>query len=257
MVTKTNTTQDNDGCQGCSGEVACVNCGLYGILGVLSKLEDSTPEHMEKILKRRQVVAKGENLFRSGQPFHALYAVKSGSFKSYSYLENGQEQVVGFHFPGDLLGLEAVSSAKYSHSSRALEGSSVCELGFEELDLMREHFQQFQEQLILLLSDQVLREQRQSGLSVRQSADERVAAFLIGLSCRLAERGLDADEFRLAMSRQDIASYLGLAVETVSRILKLFSERGLLSVQSKKINLIDKPGLKEIAHIQSCCQKTN
>ncbi len=249
-------TNNQGSCNNCNTEVACANCGLYGILGVVSKLEHSTPEHLEKILKKRQVVAKGENLFRTGQPFHGLYAIKSGSFKSYAFLEGGQEQVAGFHFPGDLLGLEAVSSTRYSYSARALEDSSVCELKFEELDLMQDHFQQFQEQLILLLSDQILREQRQSGLSVRQSADERVAAFLIGLSCRLAERGLQADEFRLAMSRQDIASYLGLAVETVSRILKLFSERDLLSVQSKKINLIDKPGLREIAHIKGCCQET-
>ena len=250
-------TKNQGSCNSCDTEVACANCGLYGVLGVVSKLEQSTPEHLEKILKKRQVVAKGENLFRTGQPFHGLYAIKSGSFKSYSFLEGGQEQVAGFHFPGDLLGLEAVSSTRYSYSARALEDSSVCELKFEELDLMQDHFQQFQEQLILLLSNQILREQRQSGLSVRQSADERVAAFLIGLSCRLEERGLAATEFRLAMSRQDIASYLGLAVETVSRILKLFQKNGLLSVQSKKINLIDKPGLREIAHIQNCCQESN
>lgn len=252
MVLKTADTQKSESCQSCNTEVACANCGLYGVLGVVSKLEQSTPDHLEKILKKRQVVSKGENLFRAGQPFHGLYAVKSGSFKSYSFLEGGQEQVVGFHFPGELLGLEAVSSNRYAYSARALEESSVCELKFEELDLMQDHFQQFQEQLILLLSNQVLLEQRQCGLSIRQSADERVAAFLIGLSSRLEERELAATEFRLAMTRQDIASYLGLAVETVSRILKLFQQRGLLSVQSKRINLIDKPGLRQIAQLSEC-----
>lgn len=252
MVLKVEETQKSDSCQSCNTEVACANCGLYGVLGVVSKLEQSTPDHLEKILKKRQAVSKGENLFRAGQPFHGLYAVKSGSFKSYSFLEGGQEQVVGFHFPGELLGLEAVSSARYAYSSRALEESSVCELKFEEMDLMQDHFQQFQEQLILLLSNQVLLERRQCGLSIRQSADERVAAFLIGLSSRREEHKLAATEFRLTMSRQDIASYLGLAIETVSRILKLFQQRGLLAVRGKQIKLMDKHGLREIAKLPDC-----
>jgi CRP/FNR family transcriptional regulator, anaerobic regulatory protein len=250
-------SENQEDCGSCDTEVACANCGLFGVLGVVSKLEQSTPDHLEKILKKSQVVAKGENLFRTGQPFHGLYAVKSGSFKSYSFLEGGQEQVAGFHFPGDLLGLEAVSSTRYSYSARALENSSVCELKFEELALMQDHFQQFQEQLVLLLSDQILREQRQSGLSIRQSADERMAAFLVGLSCRLSERGLASTEFRLSMSRQDIASYLGLAVETVSRTLKQFQKRGLLQVKSKQISLLDKTGLRGIAQIKTCCQESS
>ncbi len=249
MAPKKENLQTQESCQSCKAEVACANCGLYGILGVVSKLEQSTPEHLEKILKKRQTVLKGENLFRAGQSFNGLYAIKSGSFKSYSFLEGGLEQVVGFHFPGELLGLEAVSSARYANSARALEDSSVCELNFDELELMQDDFHQFQEQLILLLSNQVLLEQRQSGLSIRQSAEERLAAFIIGLSTRLEERQLAASEFRLTMSRQDIASYLGLAIETVSRILKLFQKRGLIEVQSKQIKLIDMPGLREIAQM--------
>ncbi|MCP4041346.1 MAG: helix-turn-helix domain-containing protein [Gammaproteobacteria bacterium] len=234
-----------------NGEVACENCGLYGILGVVGKLEPSAPDDLDRILRKNQSVTKGENLFRAGQPFHALYAVKKGSFKSYTFLEGGQEQVVGFQFPGELLGLEAVSSPHYAYSARALEDGSVCELRFEDLGLMKEHLHPFQEQLIRILSGQLLREQRQNVLSARQSAEERLAAFLIGLSRRLAERQLAETKFRLAMSRQDIASYLGLAVETVSRTFKLFQARGLLSVKSKRIRLIDRPGLGEVAQLSS------
>jgi len=233
----------------CKTEVACENCGLYGMLGVLSKLEHKNPKDMEKILKRRQQVAKGENLYRAGQPFYAMYAVKSGSFKSYSFLEDGQEQVVRFHFPGELLGLEAVSSSSYQYSARALENSSICELRLEDLGLIQGHFHQFQEQLIHILSRQVHREQQQRVLSARQTAEERIAAFLIDLSRRLAERQLAATEFRLAMSRLDIANNLGLSVETVGRTFKLFQTRGLLKLNGKRIQLINKADLEKLAQL--------
>lgn len=226
-------------------QVACNHCDFFGFLEVLEPFKEQGL--FDQLLKRQQPVAKGENLFRAGQPFHTGYAVTSGSFMSYKLLENGEEQIVGFHFPGELFGLDALRTGYYEYSTRALEPGNVCELDFKGFHKLDAAHAAAQEELIRVLSGQISQARLQSLLSARQSAEERLAAFLIDLSTRLTSRGYPGEDLKLSMSRQEIANYLGLAVETVSRMFKRFEAQGLLTASGKKVSLVDMAGLEEIA----------
>ncbi len=241
-INKTNTSKPLS----CS-EVACNNCDFSEIKEVILGVEDVSI--VSQILKRQQQVPKGEGLFRAGQPFHAAYAVKSGTFMSYRLLEDGEEQVLAFHLPGELIGIDAIREKHYSYSARALESGSICELYFNDLVKLGKGYTNAQDSLIRLMGGQISQAQRQSILAARQAADERVAAFLLNLAERYNKRDFCAVKLRLAMSRQQIASYLGVAVETVSRSLKRFQSVGLLGVSGKQIDLLDKSGLEKVARI--------
>jgi CRP/FNR family transcriptional regulator, anaerobic regulatory protein len=224
-------------------EVGCDSCSLFGILRLVGNFLEEEPETVERVLRRRDPVNRGDTLFQSGDTFRAVYAVKKGSFKSYTWLGDGKEQVIGFHFPGELLGLDSVRSPNYSCTAEALEQGNVCQLQFDDLDLLGTRLPQFQEQLIRILSNQILMDQKQSLVLSRQRAEERLAAFLIDLSDRFKVRGLPFKEFHIAMSRQDIASYLGLALESVSRQFTHLQEQGLLKVSGKLVVLTDLPAM--------------
>lgn len=228
-------------------EVACNNCDFSEIKEVILGVEDVSIA--SRILKRQQQVLKGEGLFRAGQPFHAAYAVKSGTFMSYRLLEDGEEQVLAFHLPGELIGIDAIRDSYYSYSARALEPGSVCELYFNDLARLGKGYVDAQDSLIRVMGGQISQAQRQSILAARQAADERIAAFLLNLAERYNKRDFCGTKLRLAMSRQQIANYLGVAVETVSRGLKRFQSVGLLDVSGKQIDLLDKTGLENIARI--------
>ncbi len=227
--------------------VACENCMLYGFKQLLGESEEIPGPVLDSILVRQQPIVKGETLFRIGQPFHAIFAVKSGCFKSYLIPTGGDEQVLGFHLPGELLGLDAFLSPRYGCSVRALVPSTVCQLSLINLDMSDAQFSKFQEQVIRVLTSQIAQERRQSLLAGRQTAEERLAAFLVNLSDRYTERGLAGETFQLAMLRPDIASYLGLSMETVSRTLTRFKEQKLLKINGKNIQLLDMPCLRSIA----------
>ena len=233
-------------CNTCKTEVGCNNCNLFGVLNLLGNFLHEEPDTVERILRRRDPIEKGEALFQTGDTFKAVYAIKSGSFKTYSWLSDGKEQVIGFHFPGELLGLDSVRSPNYSCNAQALEQGNVCQLQFEDLDLLGNRLPQFQEQLIQMLSNQILMDQKQSLVLGRQRADERLAAFLIDLSNRFKGRGLPFIEFHIAMSRQDIASYLGLALESISRQFTRLQEQGLLRASGKLVTLTNIPALEEL-----------
>ncbi|HEC15207.1 MAG TPA: cyclic nucleotide-binding domain-containing protein [Sedimenticola sp.] len=227
--------------------VDCNNCEFSCIRDLLTN--DDRLGLFERLLKRQQQVLKGETVFRHGQPFHAGYAVTSGTFMSYRLLEGGEEQVLGFHLPGEPFGLDGVRNSKYEYTTKALEEGFVCELGFHDLGLLGDSYQEFQEQLILVMSGQLIQAQRQSLLAARPSAEERLAAFLLNLSQRLSARGFNATDFRLSMSRKAIACYLGLAEGTVSRVFKRFEAQKLLAISAKKVHLLDADGLDAYARI--------
>jgi len=243
MTTNRKNTSKPSSCK----EVECNNCDFSEIQDVILGVKDLSA--VSQILKRRQQVPKGEGLFRAGQPFHAAYAVKSGTFMSYRLLEGGEEQVLGFHLPGELIGLDAIGSKQYSYSVKALEASSICELYFNDLKMLGDGYSDMQDGLIRVMGGQINQAQRESILAARQAADERISAFLLNLSGRLGDRGYCTTNLRLAMSRQQIASYLGVAVETISRGLKRFQSVGLLKVSGKQIELLDRAGLEIIARV--------
>lgn len=227
-------------------EIACDQCQLFGVLGVLKPLEASDRQAFEHLLQRKLPLVKSQVLFHAGQPFNGIYAVQSGSFKSISQQGGNEEQVVGFHLPGELLALDAVSSSHYSRTVMALETSTVCLLQLEDMKKLGKKYPAFQEQLIQAMSTHIQQEQQQAALAAKQSAEGRLAAFLLSLSKRQAHDGAPVTELHMSMSRPDIASYLGLAMATVSRIIQCFQAQELLTVSGKWVTLIDIDGLEQL-----------
>jgi CRP/FNR family transcriptional regulator len=199
------------------------------------------------ILLRRQPVRKGERLFSVEQQFTAVYAVKSGSFKATVPDHNRQERVVGFYLPGDLIGAEGIANHFYSCSVRALEASSVCILDVTRLKQSGRSIEAVQRALIEMLGQEVALHHSQTASLIRQNAEQRIAAFILSLSMRTSLRGLGGDHLNLSMSRSDIASYLGLARETVSRVLTRFQKRGLIRLRKQNLMLLSRDGLQYIA----------
>lgn len=227
-------------------EVVCDRCGLYGLC-LLAGLDQPDSDLLDKVVARRQPVPRGDFLFRAGEPFRGIFAVKSGSFKASTKANGRGEKVVDFHFGGELLGLEGIEAGEYAHSVRALENSSVCVLDFSRVPFTGQQLVDFQQEVIRALSDKIRHDQRLSALLGTRTAEQRVAAFLVYVSIRYSEHGLPGTEFRLPMSRDEIAEYLGLALETVSRMFKRFQSKGLLVARGRHTRVLDLAGLKRIA----------
>ncbi|MBF0628765.1 MAG: helix-turn-helix domain-containing protein [Magnetococcales bacterium] len=224
-------------------EVECRQCGLFGFLQLFEGLR---LDLSNRFLSRRLPVAKGDRLFAADDPFRGIYAVKSGCFKSYSVLEYQGEQISGFYLPGELLGLDAIRAGVYGYHVVALETSSVCQLPFSHIDDLQGELVSFQEQVIQVLVDQVRHDQRQTLLVGRRTAEERLGAFLLNLAERFERHGFSGGEFRLPMLQNDIANYLGLSIETVSRTLRAFREQELVSIQGKRVRILNPVCLRSI-----------
>lgn len=229
------------------GEVECSDCGLDPMCLLLDYAERGSGVP-EGILLRRQPVAMGERLYRAGQAFEWIYAVKSGSFKAIVEEQEGREGVVGFYFAGDLIGAEGIAERRYPCSVRALEPSQVCMLRLDHLEQAGRSAEAVQAALIKMLGMEVALNRRITATLLRQSAEQRLAAFLLSLSERLKNRGFSPFTFTLRMSRTDIGSYLGLARETVSRLLMRFQGKKLILLRKKQIRLLDLEGLIRIAY---------
>ncbi|MES9945283.1 MAG: helix-turn-helix domain-containing protein [Candidatus Thiodiazotropha sp.] len=199
------------------------------------------------ILLRRQPVSKGERLFGVDQPFDAVYAVKSGSFKAMLPDLNQRERVIGFYLPGDLIGAEGMANRYYSYSVRALEASSVCVLDIGRLEQSGRSPEAVQRALIEMLGQEVALNHSVTASLIRQNADQRLAAFILSLAIRSSLRGLGSNRLYLTMSRSDMASYLGLARETVSRVLTRFQKDGLIRLRKQSLMLLSREKLQQVA----------
>ncbi len=236
-------------------KVACQNCSLASLCLPMG-LAPADVDKLEAIVKRSRPLRRGDHLFESEHKFRSLFAVKTGSVKTYTLGPDGNEQVLGFHLPGELLGLDAIQSDVHRCSARVLETSSVCELPFERLEELASHIPTLQHQLFRLLSKEIGQDTDMVALLSRSPAEERLASFLLSLSERYQRRGFSAKEFILSMSRQEIGSYLGLALETVSRLFTRFQEDGILRVDRKHITILDLERLRKvIAHQTNCDQQ--
>jgi CRP/FNR family transcriptional regulator len=228
-------------------EVDCSDCGLDPMCLVLDYAEQGSGVP-EGILLRRQPVGLGEKLYNAHQDFDAIYAVKSGSFKAFIEQQDGTERVVGFYIAGDLMGAEAIAEHEYSCSVRALEPSQVCMLHIDRLVDSGRSLEAVQSALINMLGKEVALNHLLTAALVRQNAEQRLAAFLTSLSDRMKGRGFSPLNFELRMSRSDIGSYLGLARETVSRLLTQFQRRGLIQLRKRQLQLLDPHALRRLAY---------
>ncbi len=210
-------------------------------------LVDSEIEHLENIIQRKKVLKKGEFLFHAGDSFDAIHAIRSGSLKSYTISSDGTEQITGFHLPGEIVGLNAISSTQYPSFAKALETSLVCTIPFEKLETLSRDIPGLQKQVFKVMSTEIREEQELMMLLSKKNADERFAAFVMNLSARFRRRGLSDKEFQLTMTRGDIGNYLGLAVETVSRLVTRLQQRELIAIQDRYIQITNMKELSELA----------
>ncbi|HQW59046.1 cyclic nucleotide-binding domain-containing protein [Thermomonas sp.] len=186
----------------------------------------------------------GDHLFREGEPFEAIAAVRAGTVKTYVVDRDGHEHVLGFHLPGEVIGLNAIDGETYPCNAVALDTVMLCRFSFPKIAVLATRLPGLQRQLFRLLSRDI---GRAALLAGDWSADQRMAAFLVGLSRRLAARGFSATRFQLTMARTDIANYLRLAPETVSRVLRRFQEEGRLVVDRRELELLDTAALEALA----------
>jgi CRP/FNR family transcriptional regulator len=206
---------------------------------------EELPE-LEALICSARPVRRGEALYRAGDPFDHLYAVRSGSLKTTMAHRDGREQVTGLRLAGEALGLDGISEDTHACSATALEDSTVCIIPYAALKNLCREIGSMQDRLHKLMGEQIVREAAQMMVLGSLCADERVAAFLLDVSERNAKRGYSSAEFNLRMTREDMGSYLGTTLETVSRTLSRFQKRGLIDTKGKLIRIVDLDGLRQV-----------
>ncbi|KAA6187688.1 fumarate/nitrate reduction transcriptional regulator Fnr [Thiohalocapsa marina] len=228
--------------------VACRNCTLSQLCLPMGLVAEDV-DRLDGIIKRSRPMHRGDHLFRGGERFRSLFVVKTGSVKTYAPSSEGGEQVLGFHLPGEIIGLDAIEKDCHACSAKVLETSAICEIPFHRLEELASSIPSLQHQMFRLLSKEIGHDAEMLLLLGKKNAEERLAAFLISMSKRLSKRGLSATDFYLSMSRHEIGNYLGLAVETVSRLFTRFQDEGLLNVDRKHVQVLDLRSLEGIAGI--------
>jgi len=235
-------------------KVACRDCSLSALCLPMG-LRPEDVDRLDAIVKRNRPLQRGDHLFRSGEPFRHLFVVKTGAVKTFTQTNDGEEQVVGFHLPGEVLGLDAIQDGHHGCSARALETTAICELPFDRLEDLSANIPSLQHQMFRLLSKEISHEAEMMTLLGRSTAEERVASFLLSLSERFRRRGFSATDFFLSMSRQEIGSYLGLALETVSRLFTRFQDDKILKVERKHVQILDLERLSAMGTHQQQCER--
>jgi CRP/FNR family transcriptional regulator len=223
-------------CSSCNLREVCLPAGLC--------VEDM--QRVQKIVYARRRVRRGETLFNAGDEFKAVYAVRSGFFKTSLNDGEGREQVTGFSMGGELLGLEAIGSGRHANSAVALEDSEVCVMPFSLMEETAREVPALQRHLHAVLSREIARDHGVMMLLGSMRAEQRLAAFLVNLSKRFERRGFSARDFHLRMTREDIGSYLGLKLETVSRLFSQFHKDGLIEVAQKHVRILDVAGVERL-----------
>lgn len=224
-------------CKDCSTRELCLPMGMG----------DADVESLNKLIKRRRSMKKGACLYRVNEPLRALFAIRLGALKTTGLLEDGRAQISGFHLPGELLGIDAINSDRHAVTAEALEPSEVCEIPLDELEMLARKVPGLQHQFLRIMSREIVRDEQLLIMLGRMNADERLASTLISFVRRRQRRGHPVDVLKLCMSRQDLGDYLGLALETVSRLFSRFQEEGLIEVQGRQLRLLDIPRLEAIA----------
>lgn len=224
-------------------QVSCGVCALHRLCLPLGIDKEDIDRLANIVSRRRPPLRRGEYLFHAGDPFRAVYVIRAGSVKMVNGSREGDERITGFYLPGELIGLDAISAGSHPCAARALETTAVCEIGYAELEALSRTIPGLQRQLLRLMSCEIRHERDMMVLLGSMPADERLAALLLNLSDRFEQRGFSPHEFRLSMSRHDIASYLGLAVETVSRLFSRLQAEGLIRVQRRQVRIDDTQAL--------------
>lgn len=229
-------------------KLSCQDCTLTELC-LPRGLDINDVEKFETVVGQKPPVGRGESIYRTGDSFKSLFAVKSGSVKTTMIPPDGEEQIIGFHMPGELFGFDGMEE-KHSCSAVALERTSLCELPIDRLEALSHQIPSLQRELYRIMAKEISTDQSMLLLLARRSAEDRLASFLLSLSSRFRARGFSDTEFILSMSRHDIANYLGLAAETVSRLFSRMHEEGILTVSSRRIEIHDREKL--MSRVSGC-----
>jgi CRP/FNR family transcriptional regulator, anaerobic regulatory protein len=209
-------------------------------------LSENELDKIDAMIGARRRLKRGQHLYSVGEKFDAIYAIRTGFFKTGVVVEDGRDQVTGFQMAGEILGMDGISNDVHTCDAIALEDSEVCIIPFSQLEQLSTEIHTLQHHIHKVMSREIVRDHGVMLLLGTMRAEERLAAFLLNLSQRFSSRGYAATDFNLRMTREEIGSYLGLKLETVSRTLSKFQEDGLISVQQKHIRILDPQALKRV-----------
>ena len=232
-------------------KLACSSCNLRELCLPVGLSRDNL-DRLDTLVGSRRAVARGESLFRAGEEFLSLYAVRTGFFKTCVSSEDGRDQVTGFQMAGELLGLDGISTDSHTCDAVALEDSQVCVIPYAQLETLSREFSELQHQFHKIMSREIVRDHGVMLLLGSMRAEERLAAFLLNLTQRLQARGFSASSLILRMTREEIGSYLGLKLETVSRTFSKFQDEGMLDVKQRQIRILDQDKLQNMVNGANC-----
>ena len=237
IMSKTILLDDNSvHCSQCMSNHLCMPAGLSA----------QETDKLTELVKERVRVSKNQTLFTAGSPFSAIYSVRSGSMKTQLENEDGHVQITGFALPGELIGLDGIATQEHSSSAIALEDSEVCVIRLDDLDRLSKSIPGLQVQLRHLMGNEINRSHRMALTLGSLKSEQRVAAFILNMVDRLGQLGYSSTEFVLRMTREEIGIYLGLTLETVSRLLSRFAREGLIEVQQREVKILDRGALQAI-----------
>jgi CRP/FNR family transcriptional regulator len=234
-----------------SFKVACAGCNLRELCLPVG-MSGEQLDRLDAIVANRRLIPRGTALFRSGEAFTSLYAVRLGFFKTCVAAEDGREQVTGFQMAGELLGLDGIGTDRHTCDAVALEDSQVCVIPYHQLEHLARELSDLQRHFHRIMSREIVRDHGVMLLLGSMRAEERLAAFLLNLTQRLRARGYSGSSLVLRMTREEIGSYLGLKLETVSRAFSRFQDDGVLSVKQRQIEVLDAEALKALVNSSSC-----
>ncbi|WP_319381892.1 fumarate/nitrate reduction transcriptional regulator Fnr [Thiomicrorhabdus sp.] len=228
--------------------IGCGNCGLQKICFPTGLIK-SDVDRLDTIVDRKPALKKGQHLYQVGDKFQSLFAIRAGVVKLYEITDSGEEVIHGFYLPGDVLGMDGVENKEHQFNATALDSLSVCSLPFDQLNDLSLQVPNLHNQILKVMSKEANESRLHTDLLMKKSADQRMAQFILGMSERYRERGYVYDAFRLAILHRDVALYLGLTPETVSRILAKMHSDGIASWKKKEVQIHDREGLMALAGI--------
>jgi len=232
-------------------KVACSNCNLRELCMPMG-LNDDEMKRIDEVVATRRKIPRGETLFRNGEKFNALYAIRTGFFKTCISSEDGRDQVTGFQMAGEIIGLDGIVSDQHTCDAVALEDAEVCVMTFDRIEELSREINALQRHVHKIMSREIVREHGVMLLLGSMRAEERLAAFLLNLVQRLHARGFSQSELILRMTREEIGSFLGLKLETVSRTFSKFVDDGIVEVKQRYVRILNTDALKQIVNSQSC-----
>ena len=226
---------------------SCSDCNLKGLcLPIAMDIKDI--DKVDNIIKRSRPIQAGEHIYRTGDGFTSIFAVRSGSIKTYLLDDDGVEQVTGFYLPGEILGFDGIGTEKHGCNVMAMETSTVCEIPFERIEELSLQIPVLQRHFFQLMSQQIEADHQMMLTLSKKNAEGRVATLLISLSKRFGRRNLSPNSLRLPMPRMDIGNFLGLTIETVSRTFSRLQKEGLIKVDGREIPINNHKQLQSICH---------